>query len=93
MSLATIGLIKLALLVLVVVAAVLLAIQASKGQSIGVVLLKCFGVFVSTIPLLGIIQWLVFKSKSPGYSKACATQAVIGIVWYGLVTLVLNKAA
>lgn len=40
--------------------------------------IKYFGVVISTMPFIGIIQGLALKSKAQGYAQACLYQACAG---------------
>jgi hypothetical protein len=93
MSIALIGIIKMVLFVVVVAVAIIGAIQTSKGQSIFTGILKFLGVAISTIPIIGLIQWLVFKKSSPSYSSACGTQAIVGLLYYAITQVVLKNGA
>ena len=74
--------IKIVLLVVGVSLAILLGLRASKTNGIAMKILKVLGVLVSTIPLIGLIQWIAFRKGSPPYSLSCGQQAEFGVLWY-----------
>jgi hypothetical protein len=46
--------------------------------------LKYIGIFISTMPIIGVAQGLIFRSKAKGYSEACFYQAAAGVAAYML---------
>jgi hypothetical protein len=93
MSSTTIGIIKLCLTGMVIVGAFANTYQASKGHSVFAAIPRFLGVVISTIPFIDLIQWLVFKSGSPQYSRACGTQALLGAAWYVVGKTILEHGA
>jgi hypothetical protein len=62
----------------------------NKGDSLGIKSGKYFGILISTMPIIGIAQGLIFRSKAKGYSEACFYQAAAGMVAYLLMKHVFH---
>ena len=88
----TFAIIKVLLLGCVIAAALVNARNASREDNPSKKLYKTLGVLFSTIPLIGLICYVAARTSAPTFSKACGTQALVGLVWYGLLQALKHAA-
>ena len=55
--------------------AIILTIAFTAGEKLHLRFFKFLGIFISTIPIIGIVQAVAAKNRSPAYAKACISQA------------------
>lgn len=67
---------------LILVVAVAFTLRTSRGDNLFLKLLKSMGMFVSLIPLAGLIIYLSAKGRPSGYGEKCGIMALIGLGWY-----------
>lgn len=63
--------------------ALVLTVIFTRGDKIHIRLLRFLGILVSSVPVVGILQGMFVKAKSPDYAKACFIQAAfcaLGII-------------
>lgn len=75
---------------LVFVAAIALTMRFNQKDSVAWKVMKFFGVAVSTVPIVGVVQGLAARSKAPGYAQACLWQAGVGVLAYTLIQVILK---
>jgi hypothetical protein len=59
---------------------VLLLVTTDKDTPVGMKLVQFFGLVISIIPIIGLIQWLIFRGKPHQYGRNCGVMALAGIV-------------
>jgi hypothetical protein len=74
----------------VFIMAITFTLRFSQGDTASWKVIKFFGVAISTMPIVGIVQGLAIKSKSPNYAQACLLQAGVGIVAYLIIQAILK---
>jgi hypothetical protein len=68
--------------------AVWYGVQSSKGEGPQWVILKTLGLILSLVPIVGFIQYLMYRDRPSGYGDKCAAMALAGVVlfaiaWFG----------
>ncbi|WP_431721285.1 hypothetical protein [Zooshikella sp. RANM57] len=81
---------QLFMLSILILAGVLTVVK-TKGDKTSMRVLKFLGIFVSSVPIIGIIQGFIVRKRSPLYSDACFIQAIYCGIGYIIVTQVLPK--
>lgn len=69
--------------------AIILTVIFTKGDKIYMRFLKLFGILVSSMPIIGIIQGFIAMKRSPKYSQACFYQAITCGLGFVLIKQVL----
>lgn len=75
---------------ILVALAVFLTIYFNKDDSLPWKLVKFFGVLISTMPVIGIIQGLIVRTRNKHYAEACFYQAAAGVAAYFLMKHVFH---
>lgn len=71
--------------------AIILTIRASKEKAIGKKIVIFFGVAISTMPIIGLIQAAISaRLKHKLYSQSCAFQALGGAGYFVLIKHILH---
>lgn len=81
--------VQLIFLLSIPVLAIVLVAFKTKGEKIYMRFLKLIGVFMSSMPIIGIIQGFIAKKRSPQYSQACFSQAIYCGMGFVLINQVL----
>ena len=64
--------------------------RSSPEVAAGYKLLRFLGVLLSTIPILGALQLLALRERLPSYANACGCQAIAGVAYFGVVSILLR---
>ena len=78
-----------AFIVVIPLLAIALTIIFTKGDKIYMRFLKLLGIFISSMPIIGILQGVIARKWSPEYSQACFYQAIICGLGFVLINQVL----
>ncbi len=57
-------------------------VQTSRGNAIPVKAAKFVGLFVSFMPIIAILMYVIFRGKPSGYGEKCGAMGLIGMGWY-----------
>lgn len=69
--------------------AIVLTVMKTKSDPVTMRILKFLGILVSSMPIIGIVQGLIAKKRSPLFSQACFAQAIYCGLGFVLVFQVL----
>ncbi len=62
--------------------AIVFGVQTGARENVAWKLVKVFGMVLSVVPIVGIIQYFAFKGRRSGYGEKCGAMALVGVVLY-----------
>lgn len=64
--------------------AIVFAVETSRGDRVLTKIAKFLGLFISVIPIVGLIFYLFARGKKSGFGERCGGIALAGIALYAI---------